>query len=73
MATTNTTSRTTGHELRSEAAIYAELSPYSAGTLAYEYNGYADLREQNSVNPDTFQRWVQRAYPECCDQPPTVK
>jgi hypothetical protein len=71
--TTNKTSRTTGHELRSDAAIYAEATCYSTSMLVSHYNEYADACEFSDINPDPFQRWIQREYPECCDQPPTVK
>lgn len=58
--------RTIGHELESEAAIYAEGTGMKGSQLSREYNSYADAVESNGGTPDDFQRWCEANHPECC-------
>jgi hypothetical protein len=51
--------RTTGHELRSEAAIYAEGTGIQTSELVREYNCYAEDCEMHGTEPDDFQRWFE--------------
>lgn len=57
--------RTTGAELASEAAIYAEGTDYTGRELCIEYNSYADNLESQGQTPDDFQRWCAANHPEC--------
>lgn len=50
--------RTTGNELRSEAAIYAEGTAYTTDDLVREYTIYADECEQADCLD--FQRWAEQ-------------
>jgi hypothetical protein len=58
--------RTTGSELASEAAIYAEGTKFHGRELAREYDAYADEVARDGGTPDDFQRWVEANHPECC-------
>lgn len=49
--------RTTGAELRSEAAIHAEGTIWHGRELVAEYEQYADLIQERGEVPDDFQRW----------------
>lgn len=56
--------RTTGNELRSEAAIYAEGTMFTTDELVYGYNEYADALEYAGAadQVDDFQRWYEAEY-----------
>jgi hypothetical protein len=54
------TMRTTGAELQTEAAIYAEGTDYTARELVIAYNSYCDNLEEQDQAPDDFQRWAER-------------
>lgn len=58
--------RTTGAELRSEAAIYAEGTDYDTSYLANAYDQYANDCENGDEEPEGFQRWIKWAFPSCC-------
>lgn len=51
--------RTTGDELSTEAAIYAEGTNYHGRDLARWYNEYADSSDQKGEEVDDFQRWAE--------------
>lgn len=59
--------KTTGHELRSEAAIYGEGTSFKADDLIREYREYcANMEEVRGDEPMQFQSWMEHEHPECC-------
>ena len=62
-----TTMRTQGAELGTEAAIYSEGTSYTGAYLAAQYQAYADDVEAGGQTPDDFQRWIETAFPSCCE------
>lgn len=58
--------KTTGSELRRDASIYAEGTPFKTDELIREYNSYCTFLEDRGTEPLDFERWMEVEYPEYC-------